>query len=233
MSRTDAERVAPAGLLAGYRSLTREAYALDLRQFAVLAGLPHQRISAAVADVETEASVELEKSLVRNGSQGRSYLWVERWCGRAAGVPGQQSLTVAVTAGCGGGQLMAVAGPACAEAAGLGALASAAAGGVPLTHLGSVHSMAAAAAGGTPLMQSGVVQVRDAVTGGGSPPHAAGPVQAPAAVTVRLSEPAARAAETTALAATRLTTVTVMVFLFLFGVMTTVTCAADASLKPG
>ena len=31
---TDAERVALAGFLAGYRGLTREAYALDLRQFA-------------------------------------------------------------------------------------------------------------------------------------------------------------------------------------------------------
>ena len=31
---TDAERLALAGYLAGYRSLTREAYALDLRQFA-------------------------------------------------------------------------------------------------------------------------------------------------------------------------------------------------------
>jgi hypothetical protein len=30
---TDAERVALAGLPAGYRGLTREAYALDLRQF--------------------------------------------------------------------------------------------------------------------------------------------------------------------------------------------------------
>jgi len=80
---------------------------------------------------------------------------------------------------------------------------------VPLTHFGSVHSMAAAA-GGTPLLQSGVVQVMDAVTGGGPPPHAAEPVQAPAAVTVRLSEPAARAAEITALAATRLATVTGM-----------------------
>jgi integrase/recombinase XerD len=29
----DAERLALAGFLAGYRSLTREAYALDLRQF--------------------------------------------------------------------------------------------------------------------------------------------------------------------------------------------------------
>ncbi len=31
---TDAERVALAGFLAGYRGLIREAYALDLRQFA-------------------------------------------------------------------------------------------------------------------------------------------------------------------------------------------------------
>jgi hypothetical protein len=95
---------------------------------------------------------------------------------------------------------------------------------VPLTHFGSVHSMAAAA-GGTPLMQSGVVQVRDAVAGGGPPPHAAGPVQAPAAVTVRLSEPGGRAGgftarggppratEITALAATRLATVTGMAVL--------------------
>jgi hypothetical protein len=30
---TDAERLALAGFLAGYRSLTREAYTLDLRQF--------------------------------------------------------------------------------------------------------------------------------------------------------------------------------------------------------
>jgi hypothetical protein len=61
----------------------------------------------------------------------------------------------------------------------------------------------AAAAGGIPLMQSGVVQVRGTATGGGPPPHAE-PVQAPAAVAARLSEPAARAAEITALAATRL-----------------------------
>jgi hypothetical protein len=30
---TDAERLALAGYLAGYRGLTREAYTLDLRQF--------------------------------------------------------------------------------------------------------------------------------------------------------------------------------------------------------
>jgi hypothetical protein len=33
---TDAERFALAGFLAGYRGLTREAYALDLRQFTTL-----------------------------------------------------------------------------------------------------------------------------------------------------------------------------------------------------
>src|SRR6185369_13969628 len=32
---TDAERLALAGYLAGYRGLTREAYALDLRQFTI------------------------------------------------------------------------------------------------------------------------------------------------------------------------------------------------------
>ena len=35
---TDAERFALAGFLAGYRGLTREAYALDLRQFTTGAG---------------------------------------------------------------------------------------------------------------------------------------------------------------------------------------------------
>ena len=30
---TNPERLAPAGFLAGYRGLTREAYTLDLRQF--------------------------------------------------------------------------------------------------------------------------------------------------------------------------------------------------------
>ena len=35
---TDAEPLALAGFLAGYRGLTREAYALDLRQFTTCAG---------------------------------------------------------------------------------------------------------------------------------------------------------------------------------------------------
>jgi hypothetical protein len=34
---TDSERLALAGFLAGYRGLTREAYALDLRQFTICA----------------------------------------------------------------------------------------------------------------------------------------------------------------------------------------------------
>jgi hypothetical protein len=41
---TDAERLALAGFLAGYRGLTREAYALDLRQFTTWCGA----LSAAV-----------------------------------------------------------------------------------------------------------------------------------------------------------------------------------------
>jgi hypothetical protein len=59
------------------------------------------------------------------------------------------------------------------------------AGRVPLRHFGSLHSKAAAAAGGTPLTQLGSVQAR-----------------APADVAARLSEPAARAAEINAPAAT-------------------------------
>jgi len=92
----------------------------------------------------------------------------------------------------------------------------------------------AATAAGTPLMQSGVVQVRGAAAGGGPPPHAAEPVQAPAAAAVRLSEPAARAAEITALAPTWLRMVTGMAVLSGPISMTpTVTCAADVSLEPG
>ena len=121
-------------------------------------------------------------------------------------MPGQQSLTEAVTLGFGGGQLMAVCpmGRPPGQAAVVGC--------VPLTHLGSVHSVTAAA-DGTPLMQSGVVHARGAATGSGPPPHAAELAQAPAAVAVRLSEPAARAAEITALAATRLTMFTGMALL--------------------
>ena len=50
---TDAERLALAGFLAGYRGLTREAYTLDLRQFTVWCHR-HQLALLAVrrADIE-------------------------------------------------------------------------------------------------------------------------------------------------------------------------------------
>ncbi|MFY9865305.1 MAG: hypothetical protein WAK58_15940 [Trebonia sp.] len=57
---TDAERLALAGFLAGYRGLTREAYTLDLRQFAGWCwarSLP--LFSVRRADIETFAR-ELE-----------------------------------------------------------------------------------------------------------------------------------------------------------------------------
>jgi len=57
---TDAERLALAGFLAGYRGLTREAYTLDLRQFASWCrtrSLP--LFSVRRADIETFAR-ELE-----------------------------------------------------------------------------------------------------------------------------------------------------------------------------
>jgi integrase/recombinase XerD len=57
---TDAERLALAGFLAGYRGLTREAYTLDLRQFTSwcqVRSLP--LFSVRRADIETFAR-ELE-----------------------------------------------------------------------------------------------------------------------------------------------------------------------------
>ena len=53
---TDAERLALAGFLAGYRALTREAYTLDLRQFTSWCrtrSLP--LFSVRRADIETYA----------------------------------------------------------------------------------------------------------------------------------------------------------------------------------
>jgi hypothetical protein len=44
---TDAERLALAGFLAGYRSLTREAYALDLRQFTTWCRAPSVALFAS------------------------------------------------------------------------------------------------------------------------------------------------------------------------------------------
>jgi len=52
---SDAERYALAAFLAGYRGLTREAYALDLRQFIVsLLAINGLRVSEALgADIES------------------------------------------------------------------------------------------------------------------------------------------------------------------------------------
>jgi integrase/recombinase XerD len=64
---TDAERLALVGYLAGYRGLTRDAYTLDLRQFA---GWCRARslplFSVRRADIETFAR-ELEARAVTNG----------------------------------------------------------------------------------------------------------------------------------------------------------------------
>jgi site-specific recombinase XerD len=50
---SDAERVALAGFLAGYSGLTREAYALDLRQFATWCEEHHIHLFEAMrADIE-------------------------------------------------------------------------------------------------------------------------------------------------------------------------------------
>jgi integrase/recombinase XerD len=57
---TDAERLALAGFLAGYRGLTREAYTLDLRQFAGWCqSRPLSLFSVRRADIEAFAR-ELE-----------------------------------------------------------------------------------------------------------------------------------------------------------------------------
>jgi integrase/recombinase XerD len=50
---SDAERYALAAFLAGYRGLTREAYALDLRQFVAWCAEHHVRLfGARRADIE-------------------------------------------------------------------------------------------------------------------------------------------------------------------------------------
>ena len=50
---TNAERLALAGFLAGYRGLTREAYALDLRQYTSWCRQNHLRLfQARRADIE-------------------------------------------------------------------------------------------------------------------------------------------------------------------------------------
>src|SRR5215469_3910505 len=53
---SDAERLALAGFLAGYRGLTREAYALDLRQFTAWCGARSLNLFAVRrADIESFA----------------------------------------------------------------------------------------------------------------------------------------------------------------------------------
>ena len=53
---TDAERLALAGFLAGYRGLTREAYSLDLRQFTTWCRARSPALSAVRrADIESFA----------------------------------------------------------------------------------------------------------------------------------------------------------------------------------
>jgi hypothetical protein len=75
---TDAERLALAGYLAGYRSLTREAYTLDLRQFTGWCrSLSLPLFSVRRADVETFAR-ELE-------ARGRARATVTRRLSTIAG----------------------------------------------------------------------------------------------------------------------------------------------------
>ena len=62
---TDAERLALAGFLAGYRGLTREAYALDLRQFTFWC----RARSLALFSVRR---AEIEKPCPGAGSEGTS-----------------------------------------------------------------------------------------------------------------------------------------------------------------
>jgi len=51
---TDPERLALAGFLAGYRGLTREAYALDLRQFTTWCRAPHHRKTTEASRVSED-----------------------------------------------------------------------------------------------------------------------------------------------------------------------------------
>jgi integrase/recombinase XerD len=76
---TDAERLALAGFLAGYRGLTREAYTLDLRQFATWCRVRSLALFAVRrADIEGFAR-ELE-------ARGRARATVTRRLSAIAGV---------------------------------------------------------------------------------------------------------------------------------------------------
>ena len=91
---TDAERLALAGFLAGYRGLTREAYTLDLRQFTGwcrVRSLP--LFSVRRADIETYAREMEAKGRARHGHQAavhhRRVLQVRRRGGTPRPLPGR------------------------------------------------------------------------------------------------------------------------------------------------
>jgi len=54
---TEPERLALAGFLAGYTGLTREAYALDLRQYASWCQQNHVRLFQAAARISSASPV--------------------------------------------------------------------------------------------------------------------------------------------------------------------------------
>ena len=68
---SNAERLALAGFLAGYTGLTREAYALDLRQYATWCQQRHVRLfQARRADIECFARDLEAKGRARRRSPG-------------------------------------------------------------------------------------------------------------------------------------------------------------------
>jgi hypothetical protein len=102
-------------------------------------------------------------------------------------------------------------------------------GGTPLRHFGS-GQVAGAATGGGPLAQSGSEQAAGATADIGTQfpgAHSA----AVAAVAARVSEPAARAAEITALAATRLAYVLSMVHPLRLGALVSPTMARATGVR--
>src|SRR5580765_2069197 len=81
---TDAERLAHAGFLAGYRGLTREAYTLDLRQFTTWCRARSLALFAVRrADIESFAR-ELE-------ARGRARATVTGGCAPSPGSTGTPS----------------------------------------------------------------------------------------------------------------------------------------------
>ena len=85
---TDPERLAPAGFLAGYRGLTREAYALDLRQFATgcrtrsvaLFAVRRADIEGFARDLEARgrarATVTRRLSTIAGSTRSRKSSWI-------------------------------------------------------------------------------------------------------------------------------------------------------------